>query len=76
MLQEDAPNALEAVTEPEGEIEEPQPAMDESTPTVRALSLCSTYKGPAWLFLGLASSQYPASEDTRSLAASGAGCGR
>ena len=34
-VQDDAPNALEAVTEPEGESEEPTPTLDEQTPTVR-----------------------------------------
>jgi hypothetical protein len=35
-VQEGAPNALEAVTEPEGETEEAQPALDEAAPTVSA----------------------------------------
>lgn len=33
-MQDDAENALEAVTEPEGELKEPQPSLDEETPTV------------------------------------------
>jgi hypothetical protein len=34
-VQDDARNALEAVTEPEGEVEEPTPELDQETPTVR-----------------------------------------
>ena len=39
-VQDDAENALEAVTEPEGELEEPKPNLDSETPTVCILS-CS-----------------------------------
>lgn len=42
-VQDDAENALEAVTEPEGELEEPTPNLDTETPTV-CIPLCSLYR--------------------------------